>query len=68
MIIWKNNSDEIIQTVGNKQAGSMKIHWDSLCGWTLGILTAVIIGKYYMVSWMDWWQVLWAIVKGQVGL
>ena len=46
----------------------MKIHWDSLLGWLLGIGVAVIIGKCYIVSWMDWWQVLWAVVRSQVGL
>ena len=46
----------------------MKIQWDSLCGWILGVGTAVIIGKYYIVPWMDWWEVLWVVVKGQVGM
>ena len=46
----------------------MKIHWDSLCGWSLGIITACAIGKLWIVPWMDWLEVLWVVVKGQVGL
>ena len=46
----------------------MKIHWDSLCGWLLGVGVACIIGKYWIVSWMDWWEVVIVLVRGQVGL
>jgi len=46
----------------------MKIKWDSLCGFLLGIITAVIIGKIYIVPWMDWLEVLWIVLKGQVGM
>ena len=46
----------------------MMIKWDSLCGWILGVVVVVIIGKVWIVSWMDWWEVLWVVVKGQIGL
>ena len=47
---------------------NMKIHWDSLCGWALAVVFVCIIGKIYIVPCMEWWEVLWVVVKGQVGM
>ena len=46
----------------------MKIHWDSFCGWALAVVFVCIIGKIYIVPYMEWWEVLWVVVKGQVGM
>ena len=45
----------------------MKIRFDESMGFLAGIFTACIIGKYYIVPWMGWWEVLWIVLKGQVG-
>ena len=46
----------------------MKIEKEAVVGWTLGFATAWIVGKIWIVPQIDWWEVLWIVVKGQVGM
>jgi len=46
----------------------MRIEWDSMSGWLCAIILSWIIGKIWIVPWMGWWEVLWIVIRGQVGL
>ena len=46
----------------------MKILWDMTAGWYVGIVVASVIAKNWIVPWMDWWDVLWVIVRSNMWL
>ena len=45
----------------------MKINWDKLCGWSLGVVFVMVVGKCWIVPDMSIWEILRIIVENQIG-
>ena len=44
-----------------------KVRWDENLGYWCGIVTVVIIGKYWLVPDIGTWDILWVLFKRLMG-